>query len=163
MKRIALIFTGLIIFCPFVFGLGEMLDPVSKGDGFAYYEVNDRPFNKQFIAKMQKANGNVNFAEFGRLDSARFRTVRVFADLHQKELQAEGLFSRKCKLHIRVFHNTKTASSSYAEKEIVFAYTTGDCGYIDVPVIGTSMRILIDGENIPETDVRLTVSIYFLR
>lgn len=102
--------------------------------------------------------------EFKAIDVGGFKTARLFVDVMQSNFyKNQGKFTASAKLRVSCFHNIKGASTHFFEKEIPMKVTTYISGWIEIPIIGPDMRVVITGDNLPKTEMKAQCTIYLLK
>ena len=116
------------------------------------------------LAQDKVVKAGDSLLEFESIDVAGFRTARLFVQIMQSDAHKnQGKFTRDAKLRVACFHNTKTGSSHYFEKEIPMEVKTNISGWVEIPVIGPELRVIVWGDNIPKTELNANCSIYLLK
>jgi len=105
-----------------------------------------------------------NLLEFKSIDVGGFKTARIFVQVMQTDFyKNKGKFTPSAKLRVSCFHNMKRGSSHYFEKEIPTTVSTYISGWVEIPIIGPDLRVVITGDNIPKTEMKADCTIYLLR
>jgi hypothetical protein len=105
-----------------------------------------------------------NLLEFKTIDVGGFKTARLFVQVMQSDYHKNrGKFTPSAKLRVSCFHNTKGGSSHFFEKEIPMTVTTCISGWVEIPIIGPDMRVVITGDQLPKTEMKADCTIYLLK
>lgn len=105
-----------------------------------------------------------NLLEFTTINVGGFRTARFFVQVLQSDFQKnQGNFTRDARLRVTCFHGIKNGSSHYFEKEIPMAFTTYINGWVEIPIIGPELRVIVWGDNIPKLEMKADCTIYLLK
>ena len=105
-----------------------------------------------------------NLLEFKTIDVGGFRTARFFVQVLQSDFQKnQGSFTRDAKLRVACFHSTKNGSSHYFEKELPMTVASYINGWVEIPIIGPELRVIVWGDNIPKLEMTANCTIYLLK
>jgi len=77
--------------------------------------------------------------------------------------QNRGGFTPDAKLRVACFHNTKNGSHHYFEKEIPMTFGAYINGWVEIPIIGPELRVIVWGDNIPKLEMTANCTIYLLK
>lgn len=102
--------------------------------------------------------------EFKAIDVGGFRTGRLFVQVIQSDFyKNEGKFTRDSKLRVACFHRTKSGSNLYFEKEIPMTVKTYIGGWVEIPIIGPELRVIVWGDNVPKLEMKGDCTLYLLK
>jgi hypothetical protein len=139
----------------------ETLRPRQAGENSAYYELVGPKISAATITKEQAESPVVTLGEWKSVQTHGFRTVRIFVQV--LDLGATKSLPKEATATIRVAHNTQSGSTPYATKEFPIGFGVGDSAFIEAPVLGPTLRILVDGQNLPSTDAQIITTVYLVR
>ena len=109
-----------------------------------------------------KAHGGL--LDLQPIDVGGFRIARLF--VHVKPSGAdveEGKLTKAAKLRVTGFHNTPGGPQEYFEAEIPMRETTYISGWVEIPIIGPSLRITVSGDNLPKVTMKGNCTLYLLK
>jgi hypothetical protein len=130
-------------------------------DGWRYEVLAKDQTIKADAIKTQAYN---ELLEFKTIDVGGFKIARLFVQLLQSDFHKnQGKFTSGAKLRVSCFHNTKSGSSHFFEKEIPMTVTTYISGWVEIPIIGPDLRVVITGDNFPKTEMKANCTIYLLK
>jgi hypothetical protein len=105
-----------------------------------------------------------NLLEFKTISVGGFRTARFFVQVLRSDFQKNrGGFTPDAKLRVACFHNTKNGSHHYFEKEIPMTFGAYINGWVEIPIIGPELRVIVWGDNIPKLEMSADCTIYLLK
>ena len=133
----------------------------TEGEGWTFHMLEQA---QAFAADDIDSGSYFRLVEIEKIDVAGFRTARVFlklteADFHEN--QGEFVVG-KTRLELSAFHNLRRGSSRYDGGEVVATAKTSFSGFVEVPVIGESLRLVVWGHGLPRKDVVFDCSVYLL-
>ena len=151
----------------------DALTVLEKGDSWKYLALAQP---KQMWAKEVTARKCWTLAEFDKIDVAGYRIGQLFVNLGLREFYMDKLaFRRNSRIEVKCFHNTYSyqdgdpdrkmpgGSVDFVVKTFHPKIPTHIYGFLEFPVVGPEMRILILGHSIPAKDLVLEVTLYCLR
>jgi hypothetical protein len=100
--------------------------------------------------------------EFPAIDVQGFRTARLFIELTSGN-QAEAKLVKEARLRVAGFHPVPNGSQKYFEGTIPAQVPGTLSGWIEIPVIGPELRVVISGDKLPELERKATCTLYLLK
>lgn len=96
------------------------------------------------------------------IDAAGFSEIRLWVHLFVENYTLKPI-PNDAKIVVRLMHQFKGGSFSYADGILINRTASYIDGYINKPIIGNSMRILCYSENMPPGPYTLDVTYYLVR
>jgi hypothetical protein len=101
--------------------------------------------------------------EFPAIDVRGFRTARLFVQLTPSGSEAQAKVVKDAELRVAGFHPTPSGSQKYFEGTIPAQVPGLISDWIEIPVIGPELRIVISGDKLPELERKATCTLYLLK
>lgn len=133
----------------------------TEGDDWAYLKLESRI---NLAPEAITSPSYLKIAEFEDIDVSGYRTARIFVDLTEKDFfKSKGNFKvGTTNLEVSAFHNMGHGSNGYVDQKVVANATTSFSGYVEVPIVGPSLRLVVWGHAIPKIDMNFDCTIYLL-
>jgi hypothetical protein len=61
------------------------------------------------------------------------------------------------------FHDTASGSSEYHEADIPMQVTSAVSGWVEIPVIGPELRVIVWGDHLPRIGMTLDCTVYLVK
>jgi len=146
-------------------------DPVPPGPGHGSgvviagaegwrYEV--LAHGKVIEAASPLARTGARLLDLKPIDVAGFRTARVFVHVMELSPEREEKLTKEVKLRVEGFHSVKNGSYPYFEAEIPMKVATDISGWVEIPIIGPDLRIVVWGDNLPKSKMYADCTLYLL-
>ena len=100
--------------------------------------------------------------DFPSIDVGGFRSARLFVHVMPFGAEHQGL-TKAAKLRITGFHNAPNGSHEYFQAEIPLRKADSISGWVEIPVIGRNLRIVVSGDGLPNLPMRANCTLYLLR
>jgi hypothetical protein len=98
------------------------------------------------------------------IDTAGFRTARLFVQVLPAEGGPDpGKLTKTAKLHVSGFHDAPNGSQEYFAAEVPARGTASLGGWVEIPVLGPVLRIVVSGDSLPKAEMKVNCSLYLLR
>ncbi len=159
LNRIVLIFLFAIII-PFVVYADSKYKVVSKGENWKYLIIAENLLIKKETLENKKDNW---LGQFENIDVAGYKEARLFVEVAEDDAFGKGEFNNRSKIRIACFHNTNQGSTQYFEHEWHQEVTKMMAGWINIPVIGPDLRIIVFGDYVPLKQLRIRITLYCLK
>ena len=115
-------------------------------------------------ADARGVNAKSSLLEFKSIDVGGFRTARVFIHVLETDFaKNQGKFTSNSKLRVTCFHKLKMGSIQYFDQEIPMRFATYLGGWVEIPIIGPELRLIVWGESIPKQEMTANCTIYLLK
>jgi hypothetical protein len=138
------------------------LETEAKGKDWEYLALKPVVIKKETIY----GYGSLEIiADIDEVDVSGFSKVRIYVQLREKVPYRSGLgdFIDDSKLKIIFLHDIENGSPVYHDSILEKQVTSYIDGYVEAPVIGPSLSIIVAGESLPLKDLVLELTVYCLK
>jgi len=98
------------------------------------------------------------------VDVGGFRTARLFVHVIPSEGEkGQGKLTKAAKLRVAGFHDAPGGSREYFGAEIPMRGPTEISGWVEIPIIGPNLRIVVSGDNLPKHEMKVSCTLYRLK
>lgn len=96
------------------------------------------------------------------IDVKGFRTARIFVHVMEFSPEREWKLTKEAKLRVEAFHTVQGGSYPYVEAEVPMKEPTYLSGWVEIPVVGPELRIVVWGDNLPKSKMFADCTMYLL-
>lgn len=145
-----------IILCLANLCQADQIQPLVHGDNFSYYEAYTTTQSEGLKSTI------VDLAELKDIPTAGYKSIRVFFSIYDfpKLEENSNTFPN---INVSACHDLPGGSTPYKTEQIAVRTGVGQFCLLEAPVIGTKIRVLITGLNIPEGKVKIATTVYLLK
>lgn len=142
----------------------ETAAPAAAGTRAA--QPSEKPWKYEILARnwviTPKADGHL--LDFLSIDVGGFRTARLFVHVTPAGGEADQeKLTKAARLRVTGFHNAPNGSHEYAQAEIPMRVAPQISGWVEIPVIGHNLRIVVAGDQLPNLPLKANCTLYLLK
>lgn len=102
--------------------------------------------------------------DFPSIDVGGFRTARLFVHVMPSGGAVEpGKLTKAAKLRVAGFRDAPGGSQEYFDAEIPLRVGVYISGWVEIPIIGPRLRIVVSGDNLPKLEMKADCTLYLLK